>query len=194
MHSRKINGKIIFATIITIFVGCNSNSSSNNTKRVSKSSFQMITKNLTGKQYSLKTSEYVDFLYERKYSDSGKNYKTIYQTYNPNSGNAIHKITLVYDKNSEEISVNVKAVFGGIFAPEDLNYKLKVTKEFKTSEPWGKEGFYRKLYGSGVPYEILIQFINNENTYLNILEIKSEDNRGDRYWYFLDKMIQNEQE
>ena len=100
----------------------------------------------------------------------------------------------MYDKNSEEISVNVKAVFGGIFAPEDLNYKLKVTKEFKTSEPWGKEGFYRKLYGSGVPYEILIQFINNENTYLNILEIKSEDNRGDRYWYFLDKMIQNEQE
>lgn len=50
--------------------------------------------------------------YDRKYSNNGSVFTTTYKTYNPNSGNAIHKITLTYDTISQEIKVNVKAVFG----------------------------------------------------------------------------------
>ena len=156
-----------------------------------KKALQMTTTNLIGKQYSMQDQEYLDLHYDRKYSDSGSKFITTYQTYNPNSGEAIHKITVVYDTVSQEIKVNVKAVFGGVFAPDDLNYKLKVTNEFKTLESWGHEGFYRKMVGTGVPYETLVQFATEDFTYINLLEVMSEDNGGKRYWYFLDKPIKD---
>ena len=149
----------------------------------------MVTKNLTARQYSLQNQEYLDLPYDRKYSNAGSKFITTYQTYNPNSGQAIHKIKVVYDTISQEIKVNVKAVFGGVFAPDDLNYKLKVTKEFKSLKPWGQEGFYRKFAGSGTPYETLVQFATEDFTYTNLLEILSEDNHGERYFYILDKRI-----
>jgi hypothetical protein len=146
--------------------------------------------NLKAKQYSMQSQEYSDLTYDRKYSNDNSKFITTYQTYNPNSGNAIHKITIIYDTISQLIKVNVKSVFGGVFAPDDLNYKLKVTPEFKTITPWGQEGFYRKFAGSGVPYETLVQFATEDFDYVNLLEVLSEDNHGERYWYLLDKTIQ----
>lgn len=151
----------------------------------------MTTTNLTGKQYSMQNQEYLSLPYDRIYSNNGSVFTTTYQTYNPNSGNAIHKITVVYDTISRQIKINVKAVFGGIFVPKDINYKLKVTDEFKTSKPWGQEGFYRKLAGSGTPYETLVQFATEDFNYINLLEVNSENDSGKPYWYLLDKSIQN---
>lgn len=150
----------------------------------------MTTTNLTGKQYSMQNQEYLSMPYDRKYSNIASVFTTTYQTYNPNSGNAIHKITVAYDTSSQQIKVNVKAVFGGIFVPDDINYKLKVKEEFKTVQPWGQEGFYRKIAGSGTPYETLVQFATEDFTYLNLLEVNSENDGGKRYWYILDTPIQ----
>jgi hypothetical protein len=151
---------------------------------------KMTATNLTGRQYSMQNQEYLNMPYDRKYSNKGAVFTTTYLTYNPNSGNAIHRITVVYDTLSQKIKIKVKAVFGGVFTPDDLNYKLKVTPEFKTLQPWGQEGIYRKFAGTGTPHEILVQFATENFNYLNLLEVKSEDDGDGRYWYLLDQPIQ----
>src|SRR4051812_22884426 len=105
-----------------ILVCCNN--STEDTKLIKKA-LKMSSTNLIGRQYSLDNQEYLNLPYDRIYSNDGSKSITTYQTYNPNSGNPIHKISVVDDTASLQIKVNVKAVFGGVFAPDDLNYKLK---------------------------------------------------------------------
>lgn len=173
---------LIFSFFVVLLAGCSN----------SNSSLQMVSTNLKGRQYSLEKNEYLSLPYDREYSNNGSVYVTIYKTYNPNSGNAIHKITVTHDISKSQIKVNVKAVFGGMFVPDDLNFELPVTDEYRNFKTWGKPGFYRQLVGNSVPYETKVQFATTNFNYVNLLEIQSEIDNGQRYWYYLDDPLKNE--
>lgn len=176
---------IIFSSLLLIC--CNNESSEKN--KPLKKSMKPITKDLIGRQYSMQDQQYLQFPYERSYTNNGSLFVTTYQTFNPRSGNPIHKITVQHDTLTKVINVNVKAIFGGALAPDDINYSLTVSDEFRNFKPWGREGFYRKAFGTAIPFETLIQFATEDFSFLNLLEIQSEENHGERYWYILDKPI-----
>jgi len=177
----------IGAWMSLIMVACNNQPKSNNENVIKAAEIEKSKQDLIGKQYLLKSNDYAEFKYDRLYSQEGNSYLTTYKNYNPNTGKAIHKITAKYNPQTNLVTVTVKALFGGVFAPDNIVYKVKVKSEFKNDQTsFGNKSYIEAFVGKGeVPWEIKLQFVNNDYTYVNIIEVCTREG-ADAEWYLLD--------